>query len=149
MTCSRDGSTMREDMDFLRDAIKEGVEVRRWVCTYGHSAYSPTTPEQRGWTPRERGGASRTCSKCGESLPVGSHDYFCDGCVKVRSRPCQVCGKPTPRGRNTCSTLCLHALNASTGRRALEELHKRKKVKSPRETRTADEILKDYWKRSA
>ena len=152
MTCPRDGSAMREDTEFLVDALREGVDVQRWVCIYGHSAYPHTTPEQRGWTPREKGTACRACSRCGESLPLGDRSYLCDHCVKAPPRPCSACGKPTPRNRKTCSAACLSAVSAVTGRRALEEQHRKKvekKVESPRQARTADEILKDHWKRSA
>ena len=125
MTCPRDGSAMREDTDFLRDAIKEGVEVRRWVCTYGHSAYSPTTPEQRGWTPQPEG--PRRCI-CGVPLPgtgKRAHGVGTRRCRACRGLPatCTACGALMDEGttRKTCSDACVALVASATGRLALEK----------------------------
>lgn len=139
MTCSRDGSAMREDLDFLRDAITEGVRVQRFVCIYGHSEYPGPPPAARGWSPSE--GAARSCTRCDGPIPSGQTGYLCDHCVKSPSQPCRWCGRPTPRNRKTCSAACLSAVAAATGRRALEKLHE-KKITDPR---SADQMLKDHW----
>ena len=112
--CQKDGAMLREDTDFLRAALHDGLTVRRYVGVCGHSVYDPPTIEGRGWTPRAN--PDRACSRCGEDIPGTSkgdgHGPKLHESCKAHARRdnrCTNCGLPVTPPRLTCSDTCLVA----------------------------------------